>query len=57
METFCRQFYEPVNALQQKEAERALIAFVESSDCLQKCQVLLERGQVEYFYSVSLIIV
>ncbi|GAU92882.1 hypothetical protein RvY_04905-2 [Ramazzottius varieornatus] len=54
VETFCRQFYEPVNGLQQKEAERALIAFVESPDCLQKCQVLLERGQSPYSITLAL---
>ncbi|XP_055337456.1 exportin-7-like isoform X2 [Paramacrobiotus metropolitanus] len=48
IEAFCRQLYEAANPVVQKEAERALLGFAESPDCLQKCQMLLERGQSPY---------
>ncbi|OQV16693.1 Exportin-7 [Hypsibius exemplaris] len=54
IEAYSRQFYEPQNALQQKEAEKALIHFAESQDVLQKCTVLLERGQSPYSIVLAL---
>jgi hypothetical protein len=53
IEAYSRQFYEPQNGLQQKEAEKALIHFADSPDVLQKCTVLLERGQVGRFQGSS----
>lgn len=40
--------YETADTNLRTEAEKALIQFAESPDCLNKCQLLLERGNVRF---------
>lgn len=59
LENLCKELYETTNANVRSEAEKALVAFANSPDCLAKCQLLLERGSVSicydtYFYFCSL---
>ena len=46
LENLCKQLYETADTNLRSEAEKALIQFAESPDCLSKCQLLLERGNV-----------
>ena len=46
LENLCKELYETGNAAIRSEAEKALVAFAHSPDCLAKCQLLLERGNV-----------
>ena len=46
LEILCKQLYESSDAGLRGQAEKALISFTESPDCLQKCQFVLERGSV-----------
>jgi exportin-7 len=46
LENLCKELYETTNANIRSEAEKALVAFANSPDCLAKCQLLLERGNV-----------
>ena len=46
LELFCTQLYQSPDQVVRTEAEKALILFSNSPDCLQKCQFLLERGTV-----------
>ncbi|XP_033102804.1 exportin-7-like isoform X2 [Anneissia japonica] len=48
LEALCKQLYETVDGIQRAEAEKALVNFVNSPDCLTKCQLLLERGSSAY---------
>jgi len=48
LELFCTQLYQSPDPVIRSEAEKALIVFSNSSDCLQKCQFLLERGTTSY---------
>ncbi|BFZ02054.1 hypothetical protein BsWGS_05093 [Bradybaena similaris] len=48
LENLCKQLYETVNENIRSEAEKALIAFSDSPNCLNKCQLLLERGHSPY---------
>ena len=46
LELLCKQLYETGDANLRSEAEKTLIQFASSPDCLNKCQLLLERGNV-----------
>ncbi|KAK7482050.1 hypothetical protein BaRGS_00026742 [Batillaria attramentaria] len=46
LETLCKELYETTDANIRTEAEKALVAFANSPDCLAKCQLLLERGSL-----------
>ena len=46
LENLCKQLYETADTNLRSEAEKALVAFADSPDCLNKCQLLLERGNV-----------
>ncbi|CAB3987622.1 exportin-7-like, partial, partial [Paramuricea clavata] len=48
LEVLCKQLYESTDAAVRGQAEKALISFTESPDCLQKCQYVLERGTSSY---------
>ena len=48
MEVLCKQLYETGNASVRAEAEKALVNFAASPDCLTKCQLLLDRGDVSH---------
>ena len=44
LEVLCKQLYESQNANRRSEAEKALMTFQNSSDSLDKCQLLMERA-------------
>lgn len=46
LENLCKQLYETADTSLRTEAEKALVAFANAPDCLSKCQLLLERGNV-----------
>jgi hypothetical protein len=46
LEVLCKQLYESTDPTIRSQAEKALITFTESPDCLQKCQYVLERSTV-----------
>lgn len=46
LELLCKQLYEATDAAERNKAETALVVFSTSPDCLSKCQLLLERGDV-----------
>ena len=46
LELLCKQLYETTDANVRSEAEKTLIQFASSPDCLNRCQLLLERGNV-----------
>lgn len=46
LELLCKQLYEASDTSDRTKAEAALVAFSNSPDCLPKCQLLLERGDV-----------
>ena len=46
LEVLCKQLYESTDPTLRSQAEKALISFTESPDCLQKCQYVLERSTV-----------
>jgi len=48
LELFCEQLYQSPDPTIRNEAEKALVIFSTSPDCLQKCQFLLERGTSSY---------
>ncbi|KAL3864345.1 hypothetical protein ACJMK2_006036 [Sinanodonta woodiana] len=48
LETLCKQLYETADSNMRNEAEKALVSFANSPDCLNKCQLLLERGNSPY---------
>lgn len=48
LELLCKQLYEASNSADRTEAEKALVNFAHSPDCLTKCQLLLERGNSSY---------
>ncbi|CAH1784527.1 unnamed protein product, partial [Owenia fusiformis] len=48
LELLCKQLYETVDKDLRSEAEKALVNFSNSPDCLNKCQLLLERGNSPY---------
>ncbi|XP_064599682.1 exportin-7-like [Liolophura sinensis] len=48
LEGLCKQLYETADSNLRSEAEKTLVAFANSPDCLNKCQLLLERGNSPY---------
>ncbi|KAI8777729.1 exportin-7 isoform X1 [Biomphalaria glabrata] len=48
LENLCKQLYETADGNIRAEAEKALVSFAHSPDCLNKCQLLLERGNSAY---------
>uniref|UniRef100_A0A7M5UYT3 Importin N-terminal domain-containing protein n=1 Tax=Clytia hemisphaerica TaxID=252671 RepID=A0A7M5UYT3_9CNID len=48
LELFCERLYEATDPAIRTEAEKSLVVFSNSPDCLQKCQVLLERATSSY---------
>ena len=46
LEILCKQLYETTDTAVRLQAEKALVEFTNSPDCLSKCQLLLERGSV-----------
>ena len=46
LEKLCEQLYSSSSAQQIQEANKILENFSNSSDSLQKCQILLDRGAV-----------
>ena len=46
LELLCKNLYESTDAAERSKAEASLNVFYMSPDCLQKCQLLLERGDV-----------
>lgn len=46
LEILCKQLYETTDTAVRHQAEKALVEFTNSPDCLSKCQLLLERGSV-----------
>lgn len=49
LEVLCKQLYEGTDPTVRGQAEKALISFTESPDCLQKCQYVLERSTVSLY--------
>ncbi|KAI0211191.1 Exportin-7 [Lamellibrachia satsuma] len=48
LEVLCKQLYESTDANIRSEAEKTLVQFASSSECLNRCQMLLERGNSPY---------
>uniref|UniRef100_A0A8C6L3R6 Exportin 7 n=1 Tax=Nothobranchius furzeri TaxID=105023 RepID=A0A8C6L3R6_NOTFU len=48
LEILCKQLYETTDTAVRLQAEKALVEFTNSPDCLSKCQLLLERGSSSY---------
>ncbi|CAB1352222.1 unnamed protein product [Coregonus sp. 'balchen'] len=48
LEILCKQLYETTETGVRLQAEKALVEFTNSPDCLIKCQLLLERGSSSY---------
>uniref|UniRef100_A0A8C9RVU6 Exportin 7 n=1 Tax=Scleropages formosus TaxID=113540 RepID=A0A8C9RVU6_SCLFO len=48
LEILCKQLYETTDTSTRLQAEKALVEFTNSPDCLSKCQLLLERGSSSY---------
>ncbi|KAK3095971.1 hypothetical protein FSP39_021507, partial [Pinctada imbricata] len=48
LEELCKQLYETADPNVRTEAEKALVSFASSPDCLSKCQLLLERANSPY---------
>uniref|UniRef100_A0A8C4V5T0 Exportin 7 n=1 Tax=Falco tinnunculus TaxID=100819 RepID=A0A8C4V5T0_FALTI len=48
LENLCKQLYETTDTATRLQAEKALVEFTNSPDCLSKCQLLLERGSSSY---------
>ena len=49
LEKLCEQLYNVnTNAQQIQEANKVLENFANSSDCLSKCKILLDRGSVNH---------
>jgi exportin-7 len=46
LEKLCEQLYNANSTQQIHEANKVLENFANSSDCLSKCQILLDRGVV-----------
>lgn len=51
----CKQLYEATDTNERNKAETALALFSNSADCLPKCQLLLERGDVIHEFNCILI--
>ncbi|RMB95165.1 hypothetical protein DUI87_28441 [Hirundo rustica rustica] len=48
LENLCKQLYETTDTGTRLQAEKALVEFTNSPECLSKCQLLLERGSSSY---------
>ncbi|NXD43642.1 XPO7 protein, partial [Copsychus sechellarum] len=48
LENLCKQLYETTDTATRLQAEKALVEFTNSPECLSKCQLLLERGSSSY---------
>ncbi|XP_046851290.1 exportin-7-like isoform X2 [Xenia sp. Carnegie-2017] len=48
LEAICKQLYESTDPGVRSQAEKTLINFTESPNCLQKCQIVLERSTSSY---------
>uniref|UniRef100_A0A672RG97 Exportin-7 n=1 Tax=Sinocyclocheilus grahami TaxID=75366 RepID=A0A672RG97_SINGR len=48
LEILCKQLYETTDTTTRLQAEKALVEFTNSPDCLSKCQLLLESGSSSY---------
>ncbi|KAM5298237.1 LOW QUALITY PROTEIN: ran-binding protein 17 [Ctenodactylus gundi] len=48
LEALCTHLYEGTHLSQRIEAEKALVELIDSPDCLNKCQLLLEQGTTSY---------
>ncbi|OQR66766.1 exportin-7-like, partial [Tropilaelaps mercedesae] len=48
LERLCSQLYEAADPAQRQLAEKSLVQFSHSPDCLSKCRLLLERGSSPY---------
>jgi len=46
LELFAKQLYETTNPAARAEVEKTLVQFAAAPDCLNKCQLLLERASV-----------
>ena len=55
IEILCKQLYETTDTNVRNEAEKSLIRFASSPDCLNKCQVLLERKNVSSYLTTTYI--
>lgn len=53
MELLCKQLYESTDSVIRNEAEKALVAFLNSPDALPKCQMLLDRANSSYAQLVA----
>lgn len=48
IELLCKQMYESTDPSERSKAERAMLEFGSSPDCLNKCQILIERSSSPY---------
>jgi exportin-7 len=48
LEKLCEQLYSSNSAQQIQEANKLLENFSNSTNCLHKCQILLDRGAVRF---------
>ncbi|KAJ1058943.1 hypothetical protein K5549_001437 [Capra hircus] len=53
LENLCKQLYETTDTTTRLQAEKALVEFTNSPDCLSKCQLLLERGSVLFTFKTN----
>lgn len=54
LEKLCEQLYNATSTQQIHEANKVLENFANSSECLSKCQILLDRGVVSFLYNSCL---
>jgi len=52
LELFAKQLYETTNPAARAEVEKTLVQFAAAPDCLNKCQLLLERAAVCFRFVV-----
>lgn len=48
IELLCKQMYESTDPAERSKAERAMLEFSSSPNCLNKCQILIERSSSPY---------
>jgi len=53
LELFAKQLYETTNPAARAEVEKTLVQFAAAPDCLNKCQLLLERAAVCFFGTIA----
>lgn len=56
LEKLCEQLYNANSPQQIHEANKVLEEFAVSSDCLNKCQILLDRGVSPYSQYISCVV-